>query len=206
MLLWSRWGGKKWLFGRQHGHWTAGLWVFIYRPTRILTLRVTALTASLTSLHKYPLMWPWIYCDESTQMRRTYNVTGSFTADERILLERLSMHHIYTHIKVMRWWLPVKSEWQWRAVDTGVECLCFPSLNSPRSNLQTAAEFWQILPWCLLPLGDTFFYLFSPPPIWYSLWPLKLLSVLFSIHVWETKWIYRVYSQPLPFSGLLHVA
>lgn len=31
-------------------------------------------------------------------------------------------------------------------------------------------------------------------------WPRKLLSVLFSVHVWKTKWIYRVYCQPLPFS------
>lgn len=46
---------------------------------------------------------------------------------------------------------------------------CSPSLNSPRSNLQTAAEFWQILPWCLLPLGDTFFIYFCSPPLWYSL-------------------------------------
>lgn len=46
---------------------------------------------------------------------------------------------------------------------------CSPSLNSPRSNLQTAAEFWQILPRCLLPLGDTFFIYFSSPPLWYSL-------------------------------------
>lgn len=46
---------------------------------------------------------------------------------------------------------------------------CSPSLNSPRSNLQTAAEFWQILPQCLLPLGDTFFIYFSSPPLWYSL-------------------------------------
>ena len=46
---------------------------------------------------------------------------------------------------------------------------CAPSLNSPRSNLQTAAEFWQILPRCLLPLGDTFFIYFSSPPLWYSL-------------------------------------
>lgn len=46
---------------------------------------------------------------------------------------------------------------------------CSPSLNSPRSNLQTAAEFWQILPLCLLPLGDTFFIYFSSPPLWYSL-------------------------------------
>lgn len=37
-------------------------------------------------------------------------------------------------------------------------------------------------------------------------WPLKLLSVPFSIHVWKTKWIYRVYCQPLPFSGLMNVA
>lgn len=43
------------------------------------------------------------------------------------------------------------------------------SLNSPRSNLQTAAEFWQILPWFLLPLGDTFFIYFSSPLLWYSL-------------------------------------
>lgn len=55
-------------------------------------------------------------------------------------------------------------------VDTGVGSLvCSPSLNSPRSNLQTAAEFWQILPWCLLPLGDTFFIYFSSPPFWYLL-------------------------------------
>lgn len=46
---------------------------------------------------------------------------------------------------------------------------CSPSLNSPRSNLQTAAEFWQILPRCFLPLGDTFFIYFSSPPLWYSL-------------------------------------
>lgn len=46
---------------------------------------------------------------------------------------------------------------------------CSHSLNSPRSNLQTAAEFWQILPRCLLPLGDTFFIYFSSPPLWYSL-------------------------------------
>lgn len=45
---------------------------------------------------------------------------------------------------------------------------CTPSLNSPRSNLQTAAEFWQILPRCFLPLGDTFFIYFSSPPLWYS--------------------------------------
>lgn len=45
---------------------------------------------------------------------------------------------------------------------------CAPSLNSPRSNLQTAAEFWQILPRCFLPLGDTFFIYFPSPPLWYS--------------------------------------
>lgn len=45
---------------------------------------------------------------------------------------------------------------------------CAPSLNSPRSNLQTAAEFWQILPRCFLPLGDTFFIYFSSPPLWHS--------------------------------------
>lgn len=79
---------------------------------------------------------------------------------------------------------------------------CSPSLNSPRSNLQTTAEFWQILPRCLLPLGDTFFIYF---PLLRSgihsmeHWPLKLLSVPFSFHVWKTKWIYRVYCQPLPF-------
>lgn len=50
----------------------------------------------------------------------------------------------------------------WRAL------ACSPSLNSPRSNLQTAAEFWQILPRCFLPLGDTFFIYFSSPPLWYS--------------------------------------
>lgn len=48
---------------------------------------------------------------------------------------------------------------------------CAPSLNSPRSNLQTAAEFWQILPRCFLPLGDTFFiYFFFSSALVFSPW------------------------------------
>lgn len=72
---------------------------------------------------------------------------------------------------VTRWWLPMMSEW--RRVQCGHwrwgALACSPSLNSLRSNLQTAAEFWQILPRCLLPLGDTFFIYFSSPLLWYSL-------------------------------------
>lgn len=43
-----------------------------------------------------------------------------------------------------------------------------PSLNSPGSNLQTAAKFWQFPPWCPLPLGDTFLF-FPSLLFWYSL-------------------------------------
>lgn len=57
---------------------------------------------------------------------------------------------------------------------------CSPSLNSPRSNLQTAAEFWQILPRCFLPLGDTFFIYFSSPPLWYSLHRALALQAIVS--------------------------
>lgn len=99
----------------------------------------------------------------------------------------------------------VTADEEWKLVP-GISS-CLPSLNSPGSNLQTAAEFWQILPWCPLPLGDTFVFFLSSALVFtpWSTWPLKLLSVLFFIHVWKTKWIYRVYCQPLPFSGLMNV-
>lgn len=109
----------------------------------------------------------------NTQMQRTYNITRSFTADERTI-----KYASYFFYFLLTWWrLPVKPEWQWRAVDTGVECFCSPSLNSPRSNLQTAAEFWQILPWCLLPLGDTFFlFIFLSSSLVFTLAPQAIVS------------------------------
>lgn len=82
---------------------------------------------------------------------------------------------------------------------------CSPSLNSPRSNLQTAAEFWQILPRCLLPLGDTFFIYFSSPPLWYSLHgalaPQAIVSSVLLPCLKNQMDLQGLLSTP-PFSGL----
>lgn len=100
------------------------------------------------------------------------------------------------------------------SVDTGVRVgggalACSPSLNSPRSNLQTAAEFWQILPRCLLPLGDTFFIYFSSPPLWYSLHgaldPQAIVSSVLLPCLKNQMDLQGLLSTP-PFTGLMNVA
>lgn len=87
---------------------------------------------------------------------------------------------------------------------------CSPSLNSPRSNLQTTAEFWQILPRCLLPLGDTFFIYFSSPPLWYSLHgalaPRAIVSSVFLPCLKNQMDLQGLLSTPPFFSGLMNVA
>lgn len=87
---------------------------------------------------------------------------------------------------------------------------CSPSLNSPRSNLQTAAEFWQILPRCFLPLGDTFFIYFSSPPLWYSLRralaPQAIVSSVLRPCLKNQMNLQGLLSTPPFFSGLMNVA
>lgn len=87
---------------------------------------------------------------------------------------------------------------------------CSPSLNSPRSNLQTAAEFWQILPQCFLPLGDTFFIYFSSPPLWYSLHgalaPQAIVSSVLRPCLKNQMDLQGLLSTPSLFSGLMNVA
>lgn len=87
---------------------------------------------------------------------------------------------------------------------------CSPSLNSPRSNLQTAAEFWQILPRCFLPLGDTFFIYFSSPPLWYSLHralaPQAIVSSVLRPCLKNQMDLQGLLSTPPFFSGLMNVA
>lgn len=61
------------------------------------------------------------------------------------------MHHIFCCCHKV----PITAEWRPRVLS------CSSSLNSHRSYLQTAAEFWQILPWCLRPLGDIFLFFLS---------------------------------------------
>lgn len=97
----------------------------------------------------------------------------------------------------------------WTLALGGGALACSPSLNSPRSNLQTAAEFWQILPRCLLPLGDTFFIYFSSPPLWYSLHgaldPQAIVSSVLLPCLKNQMDLQGLLSAP-PFTGLMNVA
>lgn len=157
-----------------------------------------ALTVALTSSGTFLLKRPWLL--------RWWISTGADNVQRdqvrRKCLFPLSCCRHLPNFLVTQWKLLQRVAVVWTpSLET---LLCSPSLNSPRSNLQTAAEFWQILPLCLLPLGDTFFLsLFSSSVLVsgiYSVehWPLKRLSVRFSFHVRKTKWIYGGLLSALP--------
>ena len=148
-------------------------------------------------------------------MQRTRNVIRSVTAGKNNPPLPAFVAIIYAScFFVTRWWLPMMSERRrvqcghWRR-GGGRALACSPSLNSPRSNLQTAAEFWQILPRCLLPLGDTFFIYFSSPPLWYSLHgaldPQAIVSSVLLPCLKNQMDLQGLLSTP-PFTGLMNVA
>lgn len=121
-------------------------------------------------------MWPWLLCADSTRMQRTCNVIRSVTAGENAppppplpapFVVIIYASCFFCHKVMAANDVRVAAGVVWTLASWALACS--PSLNSPRSNLQTAAEFWQILPRCFLPLGDTFFIYFSSPPLWYSL-------------------------------------
>lgn len=160
--------GKQWLFWWQLVRPTQRLQSFLYRPTITLKNRygMCDIISQFPSCVTLAFMWS---CTDAENMQRDQVSHGrGKTAPLPI---PLCSHHLCFMFFVTRWWLPMMSEW--RRVQCGHwrwgALACSPSLNSLRSNLQTAAEFWQILPRCLLPLGDTFFIYFSSPLLWYSL-------------------------------------
>lgn len=116
-------------------------------------------------------------CGEATHMLRTNNVTSDQSCQRTIHhTHSIRRHHLSFMLLLLFFiFVMVMAASDVRVAVGAVLTLalgvlvCSPSLNSPRSNLQTTAEFWQILPRCLLPLGDTFFIYFSSPPLWYSL-------------------------------------
>lgn len=161
--------GKQWLFWWQLVRLTSGWESFMYRPT--ITLKNVYCSSDIIR-HIPPYVtlafMQRLYTDaENKQRDQVSHGRGKCPPPPP---PSLCNHHLhFTFLSQGD-----GNQWCQRgggcSVDTGVGGLaCAPSLNSPRSNLQTAAEFWQILLRCLLPLGDTFFIYFSSPLRWYSL-------------------------------------
>lgn len=164
--------GKQWLFWWRLVRLTSGWESFIYRPT--ITLKNVYCSSDcicdiIRHIPSYVTLafMQWLYTDAENMQRDQVSHGRGKCPTPPPPFVAITYASIFLSQRDGNQWCQKGGGC---SVDTGVRGLaCAPSLNSPRSNLQTAAEFWQILLQCLLPLGDTFFIYFSSPLLWYSL-------------------------------------